>query len=1303
MEAIQDILFFGGMNSDDALEMMPQGDYLYLENATNFDEEGGNNVQGKVSKLKGNTLVVNNHIMQDYVYNDESFTPTLLSSEVKGTVKDNPNNEVYIFIYETYSIPLTSGTITKSYRVCYRYDNDVERIISCVFRTQLAVFDIDLKVKWGNVLNGELFWTQETIEPKSINIEKAENYILNSRSQEIRTPAYSTMNMQEFNVVRVPPIIPLSLRYFKDEDDDYTKNTLANKLFQFRQKFVYKDNSESVWGSISQVALPYGEIKSDGTFDDDNRYNAIKIGYRKPNDEIKEIWFASRYVDSDGIMTDFGVFEKLNVEEAQREDSYIVFYNDILGEALSDEDNTKILDVVPLSAATQNVVSNPDRICYGNIEEPIRDNITTNVTVSVVRRSIDIQESSSVEYTEQSLGSVVFTENALAPYRIAGRFVYCNGLGIATTLSFNNDWILNPSASTIRIIFTASIDNVLKIFSTTVDIHELSGVDVYQAIIDRIHTDAGISIGTDEPIAYLEVDDFNSYMDIGDSDNQDKSKWIVDSTYAFRGDDNYEASYRIYIRTGKLLQIENSEISYCTTSNEISGVHFWSVKRTIGLHIARLYLLGTLSDYNQESSSIYTTVGVRNIRSTGVIGGTYVKTIFTRPSVTHQLESNSETIGDLGQSLSPSLDPFGRYGTGIVYLDENYRPGYVQKTGNIQLERTAYGEEFDSATIYNIKLSISHYAPSWAKYWMPVMTKNQNMATFTEVDLSIDTGTPIHSDADYIYIDVNTSIFKWDDKFKTTGDVYQPYKYNSGDRVIIYDTIVNKYYDKEIISVNDDGKIMIQKSDLIADNIHTTVRFYSPQVRLVEDFYFEMGLIYEVKGHRTIFVDGVETPLYIHSSNTANQGSTTPLEIILPFGDIYLNAINYYSSYTGLGELRVPTYNEFFVPFYQSKINSFGRSHSATSKIKTDRYKSRLRISNALIQDSNTNGLHTFSSDSTSKMDIPEKHGQIQGIIELGYTLKVITETKLMSIYVNRTVTVDPNGDEGVLLVNKALGTLKIPAQSYGTKYPNSITEANRSMYFIDTHNRCIVRDSANGQVQVSDYKYMSYVRRLCDALKQNPDSVEMFSLFKNNEFGFAVRILDDEFTMPDSRANVLVFNELKNRWTHHVDTISDTGEYPEWGEGIGDNQLFFLNGQCYLQESNENRGEMFGEDHEALIEFVFNDKPKQNKLLNNTSVHATTVWSAYQNNDISIPPSTSYPNGMSSRIRAARFRTREGKFYAPFASNGYTPNMTYDNGVVKGQKLRGALAVIKLRNSDKTASDLFSVSIKYNISETSY
>ena len=129
----------------------------------------------------------------------------------------------------------------------------------------------------------------------------------------------------------------------------------------------------------------------------------------------------------------------------------------------------------------------------------------------------------------------------------------------------------------------------------------------------------------------------------------------------------------------------------------------------------------------------------------------------------------------------------------------------------------------------------------------------------------------------------------------------------------------------------------------------------------------------------------------------------------------------------------------------------------------------------------------------------------------------------------------------------------------------------------------------------------------------------------------------------------------------------------------------------------------MFGEDHEALIEFVFNDKPKQNKLLNNTSVHATTVWSAYQNNDISIPPSTSYPNGMSSRIRAARFRTREGKFYAPFASNGYTPNMTYDNGVVKGQKLRGALAVIKLRNSDKTASDLFSVSIKYNISETSY
>ena len=42
MEANQDIIFTGGLNSDDSLEFMPQGDYLDLENAENFDDNTDN-------------------------------------------------------------------------------------------------------------------------------------------------------------------------------------------------------------------------------------------------------------------------------------------------------------------------------------------------------------------------------------------------------------------------------------------------------------------------------------------------------------------------------------------------------------------------------------------------------------------------------------------------------------------------------------------------------------------------------------------------------------------------------------------------------------------------------------------------------------------------------------------------------------------------------------------------------------------------------------------------------------------------------------------------------------------------------------------------------------------------------------------------------------------------------------------------------------------------------------------------------------------------------------------------------------
>jgi hypothetical protein len=347
-------------------------------------------------------------------------------------------------------------------------------------------------------------------------------------------------------------------------------------------------------------------------------------------------------------------------------------------------------------------------------------------------------------------------------------------------------------------------------------------------------------------------------------------------------------------------------------------------------------------------------------------------------------------------------------------------------------------------------------------------------------------------------------------------------------------------------------------------------------------------------------------------------------------------------------------------------------------------------------------GLCSF--DSTDYLDVPNKHGRIQGIAELGYTLKVITETKLMSIYVNRTVTVDPNGQEGVLLVNKTLGTLSIPEQSYGTIHPNTITKSNRNLYFLDAYNKCLIRDAANGQVEVSDYKYSSFFKRLSDNIIASTSSVQPFGIFNKKKFGLILNIVSPKFVgIPDNKGNAMFFNEGTNRWTHHLRLANNVGKTPEWGESIGTNLITFLNGEAYLHDKNEQRATFYDDVKGSEIQFVVNQEPKQVKLLSDISIHADRLWFADQDGDILIPPSTTYPTGMSSRLKPAKFRQKEGLFYSEFLNNGNTAGMTYDEGVRRGQKLRGNIALIRLRNNVSTASNLFSVSIKYNPSKLSY
>ena len=76
----------------------------------------------------------------------------------------------------------------------------------------------------------------------------------------------------------------------------------------------------------------------------------------------------------------------------------------------------------------------------------------------------------------------------------------------------------------------------------------------------------------------------------------------------------------------------------------------------------------------------------------------------------------------------------------------------------------------------------------------------------------------------------------------------------------------------------------------------------------------------------------------------------------------------------------------------------------------------------------------------------------------------------------------------------------------------------------------------------------------------------------------------------------------------------------------------------------------------------------------------------------------------MSSRLKANKLVDKEGIFYSEFMGDGNTNGMTYIEGLLNGNALRGNTMTIKLRNLEPTdKSELFSLSIRFKLSELNY
>lgn len=287
-----------------------------------------------------------------------------------------------------------------------------------------------------------------------------------------------------------------------------------------------------------------------------------------------------------------------------------------------------------------------------------------------------------------------------------------------------------------------------------------------------------------------------------------------------------------------------------------------------------------------------------------------------------------------------------------------------------------------------------------------------------------------------------------------------------------------------------------------------------------------------------------------------------------------------------------------------------------------------------------------------------------------------------------------------------------------------SDTKSIRDTYFFDYINGVVVRDATNGLVAISGnlaspqdpYRMTSFFRDMSEWLSQNMDIVEVHGAWDNNtqSYFFTVRQVKprDEFNeVPDFvdkyrikeawyNGFTISFHESSNRWQTFHNFV------PEHFASIGQAFVSFVGGEAFLHYSNPVKNNYYGSTFDTVTAQICNQATNNIKVFDNMEIHSNDKWYATGSpygDDIFILPNAQFPQGMRSRLDAAHFRGKEGKWNASMLRDINTPGFTNQTlSLVGGRRLRGDAMKVTLRNRNNDAVFLRQLIIHFTPSEIS-
>lgn len=1167
------------------------------------------------------------------------------TNRVIGQCDDGIGESIFYFLYNSnsehqiLSYNISSATITK-----------------ILHQQPIQEWQVDLNFSPTHFITscyyiqGLLYWNDDINPPCKINVDKAIRF---TNSLGYDPLGYFVINRQTIDRIKWPPKFSPTCSY--QNDSTYQFNNLRGSTFQFAYSYIYDDNEISTFSPTSKLPVPQNEELQTGNYvNQTSLNNCIDIIINTGSSTIKaiNIYGRSNATDDTPITvsanySNWYLIDRIekydnenNILVASNSDYYYKFYNNKIKNIVDQDDAARLFDYVPqLCGASELVEKN--RILDGDITEGY-DNVHIDVLLSTFK-------------------SPVLYDITSYPIDVTNTFIY-NALYLSGKGLFYDIPIFSYSYFTITLPTTGvEVGDIINLSFT-----------YFERILDTNTTVTNY---------------YNQQITVDQSD---------------------VSGYPVALRDKIGL---------------ILSQKFPIVLMTSGLHDYEIYVMQTwIADGANAPNFILNTGSYYGIASIIASGG----------HAYGQVKHKTFKSGDYHEF-------------GILYYDRANRSGATNVSSDSIIyvpSTTEYNASMPSNIYTNygyrniINWEINHPPPDWATHYQWVYSRNNSTNYYLQYHLMHDTGASfgLTDSLNSIYLDSATNCIRI--KLMKALEYYSEispkstlsYVWQKGDRLRFimkpYATGTYWYYyqdhdssatltyldkiDFEITGYDTTTRELILDyfdiNQFLYDPVTATggvhlmgqysvIEVYRPAKEFGEKLFYEMGECFEIgnpgtatRYHKGLFQDQI-------------QGTQPARGQFVNTGNAYLKLR--FTSFAGYA----PNQNSTFVAFpcesdsvsdfYVSDSCDIGRVNIVDRNMKRLRLESNLRFSGKLIQDTQINDLSKFEYLNAEQLS--DKFGPIERLIEVGNVVKCLQHTKNTSIYVGLVSTGEADGSNNLYVKNTVLGTIRVPVEKWGTKYPECVVRESRAMYFYDSISGDVIRDSANGMFAISGYGMVKPFRDWKEYLRTGVNSYVIGAYDKSKEeYLLTLRtfINNGEFEQAQEYAQTYGFVESENKWSGRKSFI------PEY-YGFSNNALLaFRDGQLWLQNSNPLYSNFFGVQYPQEITFVANAEPAAIKRFLSMAYDSNKKWSAIT---IKIPSCDQYPSGMLSRLKENKFVVKEGYYYSEFMCDMNDPSaLNVMEGLINGRELRGKTIEITLHNEHTQRVVLFSAYVNMNISMNS-